>query len=152
MLPLTHEHLLDIEQAVASDTPFGAWQDIVNRTLTFYERSLEILAPKLSGAADLLAAVQKASAERRYRVLGDPVVRTAINGVLGRFRRERSKARTKRKMSCARWWRFLSRRPGWFFGGGRPLRAANRRSPLSGRGLERRTQRDGHFTAVQATV
>jgi hypothetical protein len=71
--------LLGIESALASDAPFAEWRDIVNRAMTFAYRGVEVIAERLPVARPLLAALHLASDERRYRVLGDPVVRDAIN-------------------------------------------------------------------------
>jgi hypothetical protein len=81
------DSLRQIENALAAEAPFADWHEIVNRTITFYERALDLLATRLPAAVDLLSALRSAPPERRYRVLGDPAVRTALNDALARHKR-----------------------------------------------------------------
>lgn len=68
-----------LEAVLARYRPFGDWQYIDERTWARYQRRLETLAASLPAARPLLAALTGASAESRYHVLGDPVVRSAID-------------------------------------------------------------------------
>lgn len=72
-----------LEEALSCNVPFGDWAYIDGSTRQRYERRLEMLAAHLPDAAPLLAALRGASAESRYKVLGDPVVRGTINATLG---------------------------------------------------------------------
>jgi hypothetical protein len=81
----TSDSALDLqrlEQALAGDSPFAEWHEIVNRVLTFYHRGLELLAERIPSARECLTALGSANDERRFRVLGDPVIRDAINEAL----------------------------------------------------------------------
>lgn len=71
-----------LEAALARYRPFGDWQYIDERTWARYQRRLEMLAASLPAASALLAALAGAGAESRYHVLGDPVVRSAIDTTL----------------------------------------------------------------------
>jgi hypothetical protein len=71
--------LRDFECDLARHERFGDWRQITNRVLTYFHRGVEVLADYMSSAKSFLAAFESATNERRYRVLGDPVVRSAIN-------------------------------------------------------------------------
>jgi hypothetical protein len=67
------------ELSLAEGEPFGDWRGIVRRTMTFYHRASEMLSEHVPAARDLAHALGRTSDERRYRVLGDPVVRDALS-------------------------------------------------------------------------
>ncbi len=71
-----------IEASLAQKRPFGDWCYIDEYTWTCYDRCLERLAEHLPVAKILLAALRQASTDSRYRVMGDPVVRSTINTAL----------------------------------------------------------------------
>lgn len=82
VLPNTAAVLPRVEEALATHEIFGAGQSIVDRTLTFYEFALDVLADRLPAAGSLRAALEDAGLERRYLVLGDPTIRAAIHAGL----------------------------------------------------------------------
>lgn len=71
--------LRQLERHLAEDEPFGDWRGIVRRTMTFYHRASELLAERVPAAGELAKALDRATDERRFRVLGDPVVRDALS-------------------------------------------------------------------------
>lgn len=82
---LRNSALRQQEISLAGDKPFGSWRSIINRMLTFYSRGSELLAKRSPAARELIRALDGVSAERRYRVLGDPVVRDIISRSLERL-------------------------------------------------------------------
>ncbi len=76
------QNLALIEASLAQKRPFGDWCYIDEYTWACYDRRLERLAEHLPVAKILLAALRQASTDSRYRVMGDPVVRSTINTAL----------------------------------------------------------------------
>ncbi|MBW4573795.1 MAG: hypothetical protein KME08_00760 [Aphanothece sp. CMT-3BRIN-NPC111] len=78
--------LVQIEAFLAENRPFGDWFYIDERTSARYDCRLEMLTEHLPITKILLTALRQSSPQSRYRVMGDPVVRSAINTALGHFK------------------------------------------------------------------
>ncbi|WP_433931681.1 hypothetical protein AB3662_45320 [Sorangium cellulosum] len=79
--------VLDIvEGALANSRPFGDCDYIHQCTWRHEERRLELLEGRFPSSRALLSALRGAGPARRYRVLGDPVVRAAIHDAIGHHR------------------------------------------------------------------
>src|ERR1041384_5532004 len=76
------DHLHDCEHELATAVPFGGWRSISNRNLTFYEGAVELLAHSLPAVQALRNQLQTATVRQRFRLFGDPTVRTALNELL----------------------------------------------------------------------
>lgn len=75
-----------VELSLAQSKPFGDWRYIHERTWVHYSRRLELLSEHIPMATILLNAANQAAARRRYRVIGDPVVRSSIDAALCHFK------------------------------------------------------------------
>ena len=71
---------------LAQDQPFGDWAYIDAMTLRRYKYRLGMLAPDLPAAKVMLDALRCASIETTYKVIGDPVVRDAINAAVVHYK------------------------------------------------------------------
>lgn len=78
--------LLTVEDSLARSKPFGDWEYINECLWTRYNRRLEMLAEHFHVANILLESLRKASSQNRFLVLGDPLVRMAIDTALGHFK------------------------------------------------------------------
>jgi len=78
--------LSEVERRLASDRPFGDYRYIDGQTWLHYESRLKMLAKYVPAAGQTLKAFAQASGPSRYRVMGDPVVRSAINTGLSYFK------------------------------------------------------------------
>ena len=78
--------LSEVERRLASDRPFGDYRYIDGQTWLHYESRLKMLAEHVPAAGQTLKAFAQASGPSRYRVMGDPVVRSAINTGLSYFK------------------------------------------------------------------
>ncbi len=78
--------LKPVELSLAQSKPFGDWRYIHERTWVHYSRRLELLSEHIPMATILLNAANQAAARRRYRVIGDPVVRSSIDAALCHFK------------------------------------------------------------------
>lgn len=67
-----------IEEALANSRPFGESEYITNQLEVCYTRRLNGIAPRLPVAAELSLALDQLSPDSRYRLLGNTVVRCAI--------------------------------------------------------------------------
>jgi len=80
------QELERIEKVLAHSVPFGDSDYILQCTWQRYERRLEMLIEHMPSSETLLAAIRDASSERKYRVIGDPVLRGTINEALGHYK------------------------------------------------------------------
>lgn len=83
---LDRQELDRIEKVLAQSVPFGDGNYIHQCTWQRYERRLEMLVEHMSSSEPLLAAIRGSSPERRYRVIGDPLLRSTINEALGHYK------------------------------------------------------------------
>jgi len=72
----------EMNESLISDERFGDWRKITNRTLTFYDQGLGLLESEI--LSPFKEALGNSNSERRYRVLGDPVIRSSLNTALTR--------------------------------------------------------------------
>lgn len=80
------EVLLEVENALAIGQPFGDWRYIEGRLWMHYESRLKILGEYFPTAHILGTALQNKSTMARRKVLGDPIVRSAIDNALCHFK------------------------------------------------------------------
>jgi len=78
--------LTNLEAKLSFNRPFGGWQYIHTCTVERYQRRLQNLLPFLASVESLQVALGQTDKETCFRVLGDPVVRTAINQALAHFK------------------------------------------------------------------
>lgn len=78
--------LRQIEQELSNNSMFGDCHKIVNQTLEVYNFIVDILSEHYSSIQQFSNKLQRASAEQRYRVLGDPVIRDAMNAAIGHLK------------------------------------------------------------------
>ncbi len=76
----------DLERRLAYDRPFGDCHYIDDRTYVHYDRRLEMLGEYMPTARMALVALRSATAECRYRVVGDPAVRSMINSAVAYYK------------------------------------------------------------------
>jgi hypothetical protein len=78
--------LRGVEKRLAKEQPFGDYRYIDERNWLQYEARLEMLAEYVPEAGRTLAGLRQANGASRYRVLGDPVVRSVINTGLAHYK------------------------------------------------------------------
>lgn len=101
-----------IERELASQRPYADFRSVSDRAFSYYLRGLGILSEREPAAGALAASLRAAPDPRRLAVLGDPVIRVAINDSLEAFKRGARPANGQDALFTAARMHLLSSRSG----------------------------------------